>query len=65
MPGFTPMVFIGMAFACWTLEKPVSLSQWLGKLRDLLILLPSGLLMSWCLTRRIVRALFFSKKEGY
>lgn len=65
MPGFSPMVFIGLSLACWTLEKPVSVIGGLGKLRDLAVILPAGLLMSWSLTRRIVMALFFSRDEGY
>jgi glycosyltransferase involved in cell wall biosynthesis len=65
MPGFSPMVFIGFSLTCWTLEKPVSLSEWIGKLRDLLIILPAGLLMSCSLSRRMVTSLFFSRKEGY
>ncbi|MDP2813939.1 MAG: glycosyltransferase [Erysipelotrichaceae bacterium] len=65
MPGFSPSVFTGLSFACWTLEKPVSVLQVFGKLRDLLVILPAGLLMSWSPTRRIVRALFFSRRVGY
>jgi glycosyltransferase involved in cell wall biosynthesis len=65
MSGFSPSVFTGLSLACWTLEKPVSVLQWFGKLRDLVVILPAGLLMSWSPTRRMVRALFFSRKEGY
>ena len=65
MPGFSPSLFTGLSLACWTLEKPISVIQWFGKLRDLIVILPAGLLMSWFPTRRIVRALFFSQREGY
>jgi len=65
MPGFSPMVFTGLSLGCWTLEKPVSLRQWLSKLRDLLVILPAGLLMSWSPVRRMVRVLFFPWREGY
>ncbi len=65
MPGFSPSVFTGLSLACWTLEKPVSIAQWFSKVLDLVIILPSGLLMSWSPTRRMVRALFFSRREGY
>lgn len=65
MPGFSPSVFTGLSLACWTLEKPVSVHQWFGKLRDLVVILPAALLMSWFPTRWMVRALFFSRREGY
>jgi glycosyltransferase involved in cell wall biosynthesis len=65
MAGFFPGIFTGLSLACWTLEKPVSLSQWFSKFRDLMVILPAGLLMIWFPTRRIVRALFFSRREGY
>ena len=65
MPGFSPSVFTGLSIACWTLEKPVSIPQWFSKLLDLVIILPAGLLMSWSPTRKMVRALFFSRREGY
>lgn len=65
MPGFSPLLFTGLSLACWTLEKPVSLRQWPSKLRDLLVIIPAGLLMSWSLTRRMIRSLFFSRREGY
>jgi hypothetical protein len=65
MPGFSPLVFTGLSLACWTLEKPVSIIQWFSKLWDLVVILPAGLLMSWFPTRWMVRALFFSRREGY
>jgi glycosyltransferase involved in cell wall biosynthesis len=65
MPGFSPLVFIGFSLGCWTLEKPVSVAGWFSKLRDLVVILPAGLLMSWSLTRWIVRELLFSKDEIY
>ena len=65
MPGFSPLVFTGLSIACWTLEKPVSVAGWFGKLRDLVVILPAGLLMYWSHTRRIVRTLFFSRTDGY
>lgn len=65
MPGFSPSVFTGLSLACWTLEKPGSVLQWFGKLWDLVIILPAGSLMSWSLTRKMVRALFFSRRVGY
>jgi GT2 family glycosyltransferase len=65
MQGFSPSIFTGLAFACWTLERPVSLSQWLGKIRDLFVILPAGILMAFSPTRKMVNALFFSKREGY
>jgi glycosyltransferase involved in cell wall biosynthesis len=65
MPGFSPWIFSGFALTCWTLEKPVSVSGWLRKFLDLLVILPAGLLMSWSPTRWMVRALFFSHSDGY
>jgi glycosyltransferase involved in cell wall biosynthesis len=65
MPGFSPLVFNGLSLACWTLEKPVSVPQWFDKLLDLLVILSTGLLMSWSPIRRRVRALFFSRRVGY
>jgi len=65
MPGFSPSVFTGLSIACWTLEKPVSITQWFSKLLDLVVILPAGLLMCWSPTRRMVRTLFFSHKVGY
>jgi len=65
MLGFSPSIFTGFAFSCWTLEKPVSFYQWLGKLRDLLVILPAGLLVGFFPTRRIVKTLFFSGRDGY
>jgi len=65
MPGFSPLVFIGLSLACWSLEKPVSVLQWFSKLRDLVVILPAGLLMGWYPTRRMVNALFFSQRKGY
>jgi glycosyltransferase involved in cell wall biosynthesis len=65
MPGFSPSVFSGLSLACWTLEKPVLLPQWFGKLLDLVVILPASILMSWSPTRWIVRALFFSRRESY
>lgn len=65
MPGFSPSVFTGLSLVCWTLEKPVSLLQWFRKLRDLVVILPAGILTSWSPTRRIVKALFFPQKVGY
>ena len=65
MQGFSPWVFSGLAITCWTLEKPVSLSLWLAKVRDVLVILPAGLLMGWSPTRRVVRSLFFSRRDSY
>jgi glycosyltransferase involved in cell wall biosynthesis len=65
MPGFSPFVFTGFCLACWTLEKPVSVSQGFGKLRDLAVILSTGPLLYWSPTRRMVKALFFSGRDGY
>ena len=65
MPDFTPSVFTSLALTCWTLEKPVKVSQWFSKLKDLIVILPAGLLISWSITRRIVMVLLFSRKDGY
>jgi glycosyltransferase involved in cell wall biosynthesis len=65
MPGFSSSVFTGFCLACWTLEKPVSVSQWFGKLRDLAIISSAGLLLCWSPARRMIRTLFFSGRNGY
>jgi glycosyltransferase involved in cell wall biosynthesis len=65
MPGFSASVFNGFSLTCWTLEKPLSVTQSFGKLQDLVVILSAGLLMSWSPSRRIIRALFFSHREGY
>jgi glycosyltransferase involved in cell wall biosynthesis len=65
MKNFSPGIFTGMAFACWMLETPACFSQWLGKFRDLIVLLPAGILLGFSPTRRIVRTLFFSGREDY
>jgi hypothetical protein len=65
MPGFSPSIFTGFSLTCWTMEKTDSISQMFGKLRDLLIILPAGLLISWSLPRKMVRALFFSRRDSY
>jgi glycosyltransferase involved in cell wall biosynthesis len=65
MPGFSPSIFAGFSLTCWTMEKTGSILQWFGRLRDLLIILPAGLLMSWSLTRKTVKALFFPRRKFY
>jgi glycosyltransferase involved in cell wall biosynthesis len=65
MHGFSPSIFTALSLACWTLEKPRSVSQWFSKLRDLLVILPTGLLMIWFPTRWMVKTLFFSCRRGY
>jgi len=65
MPGFSPWFFSGLALTCWTLEKPASNTEWLGKIRDFLVILPAGLLMGWSPTRWMVKKLFFSGRKSY
>jgi glycosyltransferase involved in cell wall biosynthesis len=65
MSGFSPLIFIGFSLACWTMERPLLVSQWFGKFCDLFIIIATGLLMSWYPTRKMVRALFFSRRDGY
>lgn len=65
MPDFSPSIFTGLSFACWTLERPTSFTGMLGKLRDLMLILSAGLLISFTPARRGVKALFFCNREGY
>jgi len=65
MPGFSPSLFTGFSLACWTMERPLTISQMLRKLWDLAVILTAGLLMAWSPLRRLIRRLFFSGKDGY
>jgi hypothetical protein len=65
MPDFSPAVFSGLSFMCWTLEKPTSLAGWGTKFWDLTVILFSGLLISWSVSQKMIRQLFFSHTEGY
>ena len=65
MPGFSPSIFTGLALTCWMMEKPGSVSGWLGKIRDLSVIIIGGLLMAWSPVRNFVRKIFFSRKVGY
>lgn len=65
MNGFSPKIFCGFAYACWTLERPMTLGQWLGKARDLLVIIFSALLIVWSPLRKTVKVLLFNQKAGY
>ena len=65
MPQFSAWIFCSFAFTCWTLERPVSLSLWLMKCRDLLMILPAGLLMGLSPTRWLVKKVFFQGRDRY
>jgi glycosyltransferase involved in cell wall biosynthesis len=65
MTGFSPRIFCSLAYACWSLETPVTAVQWLGTIRDRVIIFFAGLLMAWSPVRKVVNHLFFGHGKGY
>jgi len=65
MTGFSPLIFTGLSLTCWSLEKPQSLGQHLGKCRDFIVIITTGVLLSWSPLRNLINNLFFSKRKGY
>ena len=65
MIGYSPKIFCGLAYACWTLERPITIGQWMGKARDRVVIFFGGLLMAWAPLRNAVRVGFFQGRSGY
>jgi glycosyltransferase involved in cell wall biosynthesis len=65
MTEFSPKIFCGLAHSCWTLERPITLGQWIGKIRDRVVIFLAGLLIAWSPIRNAVRVLFFKGRAGY